>query len=53
MVLREWDRLPAFMQVKEVKPYYNVLHKKKNALRLKRIFDIVVSAVIAMPIMDR
>lgn len=48
MVLREWDRLPAFMQVKEVKPYYNVLHKKKNALRLKRIFDIVVSVVMGM-----
>lgn len=53
MELREWDALPAFMRVEEVRPYYNVLRRKKTALRLKRIFDIgmsVVMSVILLPV---
>lgn len=48
MVLREWQKLPTFMKVEEVHPYYKVLRRKKAALRLKRIFDIGMSAVMGV-----
>ena len=34
------------MQVEEVRPYYEILRKKKGQLVLKRIFDICVSLVL-------
>ena len=40
-MLREWDALPDFMRVPEVKPYYESLQQKKAQLVLKRIFDIL------------
>ena len=43
MLVKEWNELPEFMQVEEVKPYYEVLRKKKGQLILKRIFDICAS----------
>lgn len=48
MILREWKKLPAFMQVNEVRPYYDMLLKKKNILLCKRMFDIVASAVLSV-----
>ena len=53
MVLREWEKLPAYMQAKEVRPYYDILQKKKTELVLKRIFDAAVSAallIILLPV---
>lgn len=53
MVFREWEKLPAFMQVEEVRPYYDILQKKKVGLLLKRMFDITVSAamcVVLLPV---
>ena len=46
MLVKEWNELPKFMQVEEVKPYYKVLRKKKGQLILKRIFDICASLVL-------
>lgn len=46
MLVKEWNELPEFMQVEEVKPYYKVLRKKKGQLILKRIFDICASLVL-------
>ena len=46
MRLLEWTELPHHMQCEEVKSYYEVLKKKKGALVIKRLFDIVVSSVI-------
>lgn len=46
MLVKEWNELPEFMQVEEVKPYYEVLRKKKGQLILKRIFDICASLVL-------
>ena len=43
MKLREWEAIPAFMQCSEVRAYYDILLKKKRALRLKRLFDIALS----------
>lgn len=46
MLVKEWNQLPDFMQVEEVKPYYDILKKKKIQLILKRLFDIVCSSVL-------
>lgn len=39
MVWREWKDLPEGMRVKEIRPYYEILDRKKNSLFLKDIFD--------------
>ena len=46
MVLRKWEELPKELQIEEIKPYYEVLKKKKISLILKRAFDIVVSLIM-------
>lgn len=46
MILKDWELLPEELQLDEVKPYYEVLKKKKLSLILKRIFDIVVSFIM-------
>ncbi|MBQ1749332.1 MAG: sugar transferase [Lachnospiraceae bacterium] len=46
MRLRKWEDLPAFMQCEEVREYYDILAKKKGALGLKRIFDVVVAVIM-------
>ena len=46
MILKNWEQLPEELQLDEVKPYYEVLKKKKLSLILKRIFDIVVSLIM-------
>ena len=45
-MLREWKKLPKFMQTEEVRPYYERLKKKKVSLMLKRIFDVIVSSIM-------
>lgn len=44
-MLKKWSALPDFMQVPEVKPYYDVLRKKRFQLLLKRFFDILLSLI--------
>ena len=46
MKLREWDKIPDFMHCDEVKEYYDILAEKKGALRLKRLFDVILSGVL-------
>ena len=46
MILKDWEQLPEELQLDEVKPYYQILKKKKMSLILKRIFDIVVSFIM-------
>ena len=46
MRLREWDKIPPFMRCDEVKEYYDILAEKKGALRLKRLFDIILSGIL-------
>ena len=52
-MLKNWDDLPDFMRVPEVRPYWEVLNKKRGQLLFKRVFDFVVSiilfAIIAIP----
>ena len=46
MPIKKWEELPEYMQTDEVRPYYEVLRKKKFQLILKRLFDIIVSFVL-------
>ena len=54
MLLKSWEELPDFMRVAEVRPYWEILNKKRGQLLLKRIFDLVVSLllllILAVPI---
>lgn len=46
MVLRKWEDLPEFMRTDEVRPYYEVLQKKRLSLVLKRVMDLVGGLVL-------
>ena len=46
MMLKPWDRLPESLRTEEVRKYYDVLKKKQASLFFKRVFDIVVSAIM-------
>lgn len=46
MTLRKWEDLPHFMQVKEVRKYYEILCRKRTSLLFKRILDIVASIIL-------
>ncbi len=46
MILRKWEDLPDFMRVEEVRPYWEVLAKKKNQLLIKRIVDFMLAGVL-------
>ena len=46
LILKDWEQLPEELQLDEVRPYYEILKKKKLSLILKRIFDIVVSLIM-------
>lgn len=52
-MLRRWEDLPDFMKTKEVRPYWEILNKRRGQLALKRVFDLVVSIlmfiVLAVP----
>ena len=45
-MLKKWEDLPGFMQVDEVRPYWEILNKKRGQLLLKRAFDIVVALIL-------
>ena len=44
--LKEWNELPEFMRIPEVRPYWDVLNKKELELRAKRLFDMVLSIIL-------
>lgn len=45
-MLKQWEELPEYMRVEEVRPYWESLNKKRGQLLLKRIFDIVVALIL-------
>lgn len=45
-MLKNWNELPEYMRTNEVRPYYDLLQRKKISLFFKRVFDIVVSLVM-------
>lgn len=44
--IRPWEKLPEDMQTDAVRPYYDVLKKKRVSLFFKRLFDIVAALVL-------
>lgn len=48
MRLKKWDDLPENLKNDAVRPYYEILSKKKGSLILKRAFDVVVSALMLL-----
>ena len=52
-MLRKWEDLPAFMRTPEVRPYWEILDKKRGQLFFKRVFDLFVAilllVVLAIP----
>lgn len=46
MTLRKWDKLPEFMRTPEVRPYWEILNKKRWQLVLKRTFDFVAALIL-------
>lgn len=45
-MLKNWNELPEYMRTNEVRPYYDLLQKKRLSLFFKRVFDIVVSLIM-------
>jgi len=53
--LPKWEDLPLFLQIVEVKPYYDVLKKHRIQMKLKRVFDVlfalILLIILAIPMM--
>lgn len=52
-MLKKWEDLPDDIRLPEVRPYYDILKKRRFSLLLKRVFDlaaaIVMLAALAVP----
>lgn len=46
MRLVKWEELPENMRNDKVRPYYDILSKKKGSLLCKRVFDVAGSTVL-------
>lgn len=47
-MLKAWDQLPDDMRVPEVRPYYEILKKRKLSLLVKRVFDFVAAVLLLL-----
>ncbi|MCR4841101.1 MAG: sugar transferase [Lachnospiraceae bacterium] len=45
-MLKDWDKLPKYMQNDAVRPYYDELMKKQGALKVKRAFDFIMALIM-------
>lgn len=45
-MLKNWNELPEYMRTDEVRPYYDLLQRKRLSLFFKRVFDIIVSLIM-------
>ena len=53
-MLKSWEKLPDSLRTDSVRPYYESLKRKQGQLRLKRVFDVLMAAlllVLLSPIM--
>nr|WP_296480584.1 sugar transferase [uncultured Acetatifactor sp.] len=46
MILREWENLPVFLRLEEVRPYYDILYERRGELAVKRIFDFFMAGIL-------
>lgn len=44
--MKKWEELPDELRTPEVRPYYDILRKKRFSLFWKRVFDIFVSLLL-------
>lgn len=44
--MKKWEDLPQSLRNEEVRPYYEKLNKRRASLFFKRLFDLVVAAVL-------
>ena len=47
-MLKAWEELPDYMRVPEVRPYYEILNKRKLSLLVKRVFDFVAAVLLLL-----
>lgn len=47
-MLKRWEDLPDFMRIDDVRPYWEILWKKRGQLRIKRLFDLMVGVILLM-----
>lgn len=45
-MLKKWEKLPDFMRTPEVRPYWEILNKRRLSLLIKRIFDFIVALIM-------
>lgn len=43
---KKWEELPEFMRIDEVRPYYEILQKKKLGMLFKRLFDFIGGMIL-------
>ena len=48
MILKKWEELPENLRTDAVRPYYELLAKRRGSLLLKRCFDLVVSSIMLL-----
>lgn len=46
MKLVKWNQLPSDLQIDIIKEYYDIIYNKRKALRIKRLFDIILSFIL-------
>ena len=47
--MKKWQHLPPILQNEHIKPYYEILNKKKFSLFVKRFLDILFSLLLLIP----
>lgn len=48
MLIKKWEKLPEFLKIEEVRPYWEKLRKRNWNLFWKRVFDILVSFILLL-----
>ena len=46
MILKKWENLPEQLRTDAVRPYYDLLARRRGSLLLKRCFDVIVSSLM-------
>lgn len=49
-MLKRWEDLPDYMQIPEVRPYWESLWKKRRQLVLKRVLDVGGGLILLVPL---
>ncbi len=45
-MIKKWEKLPRFMQIPEVRPYWEILWKRRRQIRIKRTFDFILAVFL-------